>query len=145
MEDNQILFAQIRQTMNRAGEFTCQIGVEITHVGFREAEGILRPDSTHRNPVGSIHGGCICTLMDAVGGAAGTSAGFGCVTVDCAFYFLKASAPDEPLHCRATVVKAGHHIQVVDAWVTNSAGVAVAKGTYTYCMTIPIETRDSNE
>lgn len=133
------LYQTILSQMNHPDAFTRSIGISITYIGPHEAAGELLPDSVHANPLGTIHGGAICTLMDAVGGAAGASSGFGCATIDCTIHFFRASKPSEQLFCRAETLKAGRRIQVFDVSVTNRAGSLLAKGTYTYQLLNRIE------
>lgn len=134
------LFRHILEDMNRKDEFTDSIGIEITSVCPHEAEGILHPRANHVNPVGTVHGGCICALMDAVGGAAGASSGFGCITIDCNLHFFKAAKPSATLYCRATPLSLGHRIQVFDVSVSDADQVQIAKGIYTYRLVQPIGT-----
>lgn len=143
MRDQTTLYRTIMAQMNRPGGFTETIGVTITHIGPFEARGELAPDSTHANPIGTVHGGAICTLMDAVGGAAGASAGYGCATIDCTLHFLCPAAPDQRLFCRAEAVKTGGRIQIFEVSVTGPDGTLCAKGTYTYQRIHPIESEAS--
>lgn len=128
--------AQIRrlilEQMNRKGAFTSFIGIEITDVGELTAEGTLSTLAVHSNPMGSLHGGALFTLMDAVGGAAAASLGKGCATVDCTVHFLSAVVPGDRLCCRAECVKSGRHIMIVRSSVTNQEGKELAVSTLTY-------------
>lgn len=121
----------ILEQMNRTGAFTNFIGVEITRVGELTAEGTLCALTVHANPMGSVHGGALFTLMDAVGGAAAASSGRGCATIDCTVHFLAAAAPGERLCCRAECVKAGKHIMIVKTNVTGKDGRELATGMLT--------------
>lgn len=134
------LFQRIMEEMNREKEFTSSIGVEITAIRRHEAEGLLRPSPSHVNPVGTVHGGCICTLMDAVGGAAGASSGYGCITIDCNLHFFKAAESSATLYCSATPLSLGRRIQVFDVTVYDDEKTPIAKGIYTYRLVQPIDT-----
>lgn len=143
MSDRTALYETIMAQMNRPGGFTKTIGVTITHIGPLEARGELSPDSTHANPLGTVHGGAICTLMDAVGGAAGASAGYGCATIGCTLYFLRPADPTQRLFCWAEAVKSGGRVQIFEVSVTGPDGILRAKGTYTYQRIKPIESEES--
>lgn len=129
----------ILKQMNRSGAFTSSLGVEITEVGDLTAEGAVSTVDVHVNPMGSIHGGVLFTLMDAVGGAAGASSGRGCATIDCTAHFLRAATPGNTLRCRAKCVKSGRHIMIVKTVVTDQEDRELAEGIFTYQRTNPID------
>ena len=137
------LFQTILAQMNCPGAFTQSIGVTITQVAPQEAWGELSPSDTHRNPLGTIHGGAICTLMDAVGGAAGASSGYGCATVDCNIHFIRPCQATQRLYCRARAIKPRGRLQIFDMSVTTESGALIAKGTYTYQLLNRIESEES--
>lgn len=124
--------------MNCSGAFTYEIGIRITEIGNGVAKGCLSPALLHRNPIGTIHGGVIFSLMDAVGGAAGASTGLGCATVDCDIHFLRAVKAGEAISCQALILKNGRQLIVCDVEVENERNEVAAKGTFTYQKMKPV-------
>ncbi len=125
----------IMTQMNKEGAFTSYLGIRISQVGALTAEGTVVSLSVHANPMGTIHGGLLFTLMDAVGGAAGASAGRGCSTIDASVQFLRSAVPGETLTCRAECVKEGTNIIVMRMTVSDPKGRALATGTFVYYRT----------
>ena len=132
-EEQQAIFDAIREHSDRPGTFSAVNGVRLTALSDGGAEGEVRLTAQHLNPLGIVHGGVYCTLMDQVAGAAACSRGSRCVTVDCETRFLDA-ADGGALYGHARAVRMGHTIVVMRAWVTDSRGVTCAEGTYTFRM-----------
>lgn len=132
-EEQQAIFDAIRERSDRPGTFNAVNGVRLTALCDGGAEGEVRLTAQHLNPLGIVHGGVYCTLMDQVAGAAACSRGSRCVTVDCETRFLDA-ADGGALYGHARAVRMGHTIVVMRAWVTDSRGVTCAEGTYTFRM-----------
>ena len=132
------LWQLIKDQMNRKGAYTDSLGIEIVEVGELKAEGTIVAVSVHANPLGTVHGGVLFTLMDAVGGAAGASAGRGCATVNCTVHFLRAAKPGDRLVCRAEVTKSGKHIMIVKTSVMDQDDTELAFGVFTYQRTMDI-------
>ena len=132
-EEQQAIFDAIRERSDRPGTFNATHGICLTALCDGGAEGEVRLTAQHLNPLGIVHGGVYCTLMDQVAGAAACSRGSRCVTVDCETRFLDA-ADGGALYGHARAVRMGHTIVVMRAWVTDSRGVTCAEGTYTFRM-----------
>lgn len=122
---------EILEVTNRKGLFTDSIGVHITRVedGAAESEVIVTP--CHINPIGSVHGGVLVTMMDQAAGTASASVSPRGATVNCDVHFL-ASATEGKLICRAEVLRKGGRINVIHAWVRDEKGLVLADGTYTF-------------
>ncbi|GBF98031.1 hypothetical protein Rsub_11142 [Raphidocelis subcapitata] len=90
----------------------------------------LRPTRAHSNRFGSMHGGCIATLVDVIGSAAiATVSDRGGVSVAINTNYLSPTPIGEDLDIEATVVKRGK--QMATAVVNLSvAGEAVAQGSH---------------
>ena len=97
------------------------------------AEGEVRLTARHLNPLGIVHGGVYCTLMDQVAGAAACTRGSRCRTVNCETRFLGATQGDVLLG-HAQAIHMGRTIVVMRAWVTDASGTLCADGTYTFRM-----------
>ena len=79
------------------GEGTCKARLDI------------RPE--HMNPIGTVHGGCLFTLADAVCGIAASSMGGICTTVNSNIQFLNAAFGPKYLIAEAKPKKLGRKIR----------------------------------
>jgi uncharacterized protein (TIGR00369 family) len=94
-----------------------------------------RPDESAYNPIGAVHGGLVCTLLDSVAGCALHStlpAGKGYTSVEIKVSYLKAvRASSGMLIAVGTVVKAGSRVGFTEGVVTDESGAVVATATST--------------
>ena len=94
-----------------------------------------RPDESAYNPIGTIHGGLICTLLDSVTACAVHStlpAGKGYTSVEIKVSYLKAVRLSSGLlTATGTVVKSGSRVGFAEGVVTDASGAAVATATST--------------
>ncbi|BBZ50578.1 PaaI family thioesterase [Mycobacterium heidelbergense] len=93
------------------------------------------PDGSMYNPLGMVHGGMLCTLLDTVTGCALHTTlpeGVGYTSVEIKVNYLKAvTAASGPLTAVGTVVKAGSRIGFTEATVTDASGALVATASST--------------
>lgn len=93
------------------------------------------PDESAYNPIGAVHGGVVCTLLDSVTGCALHStlpAGKGYTSVEIKVNYLKAvRAGSGVLTATGTVVKAGSRVGFAEGVVTDADGAVVATATST--------------
>lgn len=132
-EKQQAIFDAIRERSDRPGTFNAVNGVRLTALCDGGAEGEVRLTAQHLNPLGIVHGGVYCTLMDQVAGAAACTRGSRCRTVNCETRFLGAAQGDMLLG-HAQAIHMGRTIVVMRAWVTDASGTLCADGTYTFRM-----------
>ena len=92
-------------------------------------------DASMYNPLGMVHGGAVCTLLDSVTGSAlhtTLPAGVGYTSVEIRVNYLKAvTVASGPLTAVGTVVKAGSRIAFTEGKVTDASGNLVATATST--------------
>lgn len=104
----------------------------ITGVTPGSATFICHPDESMYNPIGTIHGGVVCTLLDSVLGCAVHStlpAGYSYTSIDTNVQFLRPVYPDSgPLTATGRVIKSGRRVGFAEGEVINSSGAAVARG-----------------
>lgn len=97
-----------------------------------------RPDTSMYNPLGVVHGGTVCTLLDTVTGCALHTTlpqGIGYTSVEIKVNYLKAmTVASGPLLAVGTVVKAGSRIGFAEGQVTDAAGNLVATASSTLLM-----------
>jgi uncharacterized protein (TIGR00369 family) len=94
-----------------------------------------QPDESAYNPIGAIHGGLVCTLLDSVTGCAVHSTlpqGKGYTSIEIKVNYLKAVRPSSgPLTATGTVVKAGSRVGFAEGVVTDASGAVVATASST--------------
>lgn len=94
-----------------------------------------RPDESAYNPIGAIHGGVVCTLLDSVAGCALHSTlpqGKGYTSVEIKVNYLKAVRLGSGLlTATGTVVKSGARVGFTEGTVTDESGAVVATASST--------------
>jgi uncharacterized protein (TIGR00369 family) len=108
---------------------------EIAEVDSGRVVFACRPDESAYNPIGAIHGGLICTLLDSVTGCAVHSTlpqGKGYTSIEIKVNYLKAVRVNSGLlTATGTVVKSGSRIGFAEGVVTDAGGAVVATATST--------------
>jgi uncharacterized protein (TIGR00369 family) len=93
------------------------------------------PSNRYRNPLGTVHGGWISTILDSALGCAVHStlkAGQGFTTVDLAVSFVRAVHESTgKLRCEANVIHAGGRIATAEGRLVDADGKLYAHGTTT--------------
>ena len=111
------------------------VQMQITEADKGRVTFTCRPDESAYNPIGSVHGGLVCTLLDSVCGCALHStlpAGRGYTSVEIKVNYLKAvRASSGLLTATGTVVRAGGRVGFTEGVVTDESGATVATATST--------------
>ena len=112
--------------------FTDEVGIEVEDAEEGRSRIRLEAGDRHLNPVGTVHGGAIATLVDTAMGAAVKTTGDGSTaTVEMKVTYLEPARPGT-LVADAQVRKRGRRITIVEAEVTQDDElVAHAIGTFT--------------
>jgi uncharacterized protein (TIGR00369 family) len=91
------------------------------------------PDESHYNPIGTVHGGLVCTLLDSALGCAVQSTlaqGQGYTSIEIKVNYLRPVYADAgPLTCVGEVTKPGNRVAFADGVVTDASGKVVATAT----------------
>jgi uncharacterized protein (TIGR00369 family) len=105
----------------------------LTHADRGTATFVCDPDESHYNPIGTVHGGLVCTLLDSVLGCAVQSTlpqGQGYTSIEIKVNYLRpVLAGSGPLTCVGTVTKPGNRVAFADGVVTDGTGKTVATAT----------------
>lgn len=112
--------------------YASHLGIITTEIrpGYAKGELVLEP--YHINAVGSVHGGCIFSLADTMGGAAAASYGTRCTTISSDFHYLSAAIGNKKLVSTASEIKHGKTIRVYDIDVRDENDCLIAKGIFSY-------------
>ena len=118
------------------GGFAELVGTEISSAEEGRATVSLKAEERHLNPSGTVHGGCISTLIDASMAEAlntTTEQGEQPFTIQITVNYMKPGKPGT-LTSTARVRKGGERITIVEAEVVQEDKdevIALATGTYT--------------
>jgi uncharacterized protein (TIGR00369 family) len=99
------------------------------------------PREAFFNPLGTVHGGLACTMLDTALGCVAHStlpAGSGYTSIDIAVSYLRPILPTAgPLTATGTVVKRGRRVVFAEAALTDAAGVSYASATSSLLVVTP--------
>jgi uncharacterized protein (TIGR00369 family) len=105
------------------------------HVEHGKVVFDCRPSHAHYNPIGTVHGGLVCTLLDTAVGCAAHStlaAGVGYTSVEIKVSYLRPVLADTGvLTATGQVIKAGGRVIFAEGNVTTSSGDLVATASST--------------
>ena len=111
------------------------LGMSLMSVSPGQAVFTVLPDESMYNPIGAVHGGIVCTLLDsALGCALHTTlpAGKGYTSVEIKVSYLKAVRPSSGLlTATGRVVRAGSRVGFTEGEVVDASGAVVATATST--------------
>lgn len=119
------------------------VNMTLIEVGHGAVTFQSTPDESHYNPIGVVHGGLVCTLLDsALGCAVHTTlpAGTGYTSIEIKTSFLRpVSAGSGPLTCTGRVIKPGRRVAFAEGEVVDADGrtVATASGSV---LVFPLDT-----
>lgn len=133
-ENRPDVYRALVNNSNNIRGFVRHNNIHVTKLGERYAEGelIVTPDSLNR--WGFVHGGCLVSLADTVGGVAATTTGKSTVTLNNTFNFLRP-ATGSKIKCVAEAVKVGRTIAVFRCTLTDDREREVANGDFTFFFT----------
>ncbi|KQH80541.1 aromatic compound degradation protein PaaI [Mycobacterium gordonae] len=118
-----------------AAPIASHFGMDLIEVGPGTVTFRCVPDESHYNPIGAVHGGLVCTLLDsALGCATHTTlpAGSGYTSIEIKVNYLRSvSAVSGALTCTGRVVKPGRRVAFAEGEVLDGQGklVATASGS----------------
>ena len=132
MDDETYFRELIKYRNSGVNFFASHIDVEITDIGLGTAVGQIVVQQHHGNPIGSIHGGCLFSLADTVGGAAAVSRRRPVTTVSSSINYVNAAMNPKLLIGKATEIKAGKKTCVYRVDVFDETGKLLTTATNTY-------------
>ena len=108
------------------------MGIRTTSMDSGQAKGELYISQKHMNISNAVHGGCIFSLADTIGGSAASSYGDSVVTVSGNINYLTPAIGSKKIVAAANAIKKGKRITVCDVEISDEKGTILAKGTFTY-------------
>jgi uncharacterized protein (TIGR00369 family) len=106
------------------------LGFTMTRIAEGEVWFSCQPDESHFNPIGMVHGGLVCTLLDSVLGCAGHTllpAGVGYTSIEIKVSYLRSVAPAGGLlTAHGWVTKPGRRVLFVEGDVRDAGDKVVA-------------------
>lgn len=109
------------------------LGFTLAHIGDGEAIFRSTPDSSVYNPLGTVHGGWLCTLLDSAAGCAVHTllpAGVGYTTVEIKVSFLEAvHAGSGRIEVTGRALKVGRRIAFAEAHARDERSHLVGHAT----------------
>lgn len=125
MIEGRVPFPPVSQLIDMNGMQAREGWIEVT----------MRAQEFHYNPIGSVHGGMLATLLDTAAGCAVHSTlrtGEGYTSLDLNTKFLRAVTLDSGLlRCEGRVLQRGRRTALAQAELTDAAGRLVAHATST--------------
>lgn len=109
------------------------LGMELVSVDDGRAVFRCTPDESVYNPIGMVHGGFLCTLLDSAAGCAVHTrlpAGVGYSSVEIKVSFMKALKVDGgPIEVHGEVLRLGRRVAFAEARAINAKGDLVGHAT----------------
>ncbi len=113
--------------------------------GDGRAVMVLQPGEAHYNPIGSVHGGIIATVLDSVMGCAVHTklpAGSAYTTLEIKVNYLRSVTADSgPMRAIGTVVHAGRRTAMAESTLVDASGKIHAQASTT-CLIFQLPSAD---
>jgi uncharacterized protein (TIGR00369 family) len=117
------------------------MGGQLATVDNGTASFTLEPQESHYNPIGVVHGGIVCTMLDSATGCAVHSTldvGWGYTSIDLNVSYLRAVTLDSGLLTfTGRVIKGGRRVAFATAEGVDAAGNVVATATSSLLVIAP--------
>lgn len=111
------------------------MNMQLASIEKGQAVFTLDPDDSLYNPIGAVHGGAICTILDSAAGCAVHStleAGWGYTSVEIKVNYIRGTTSDSGrLTATGTLRKAGSRIAFAEAELVDSKGRIIATASST--------------
>lgn len=112
--------------------FMKDIGLKSLEIGegYAKSEVVIEP--RHINPIGSVHGGVLYTIADAVGGTAAVSRGKMVTTLSGSMNYLRPAINCKKVIGESREIKVGKNVCVYEVMLRDETGKELALATMTY-------------
>lgn len=105
------------------------LGIDMGHVEIGDVTFVCTPDESVYNPIGVVHGGLVCTLLDSALGCAVQStlpAGVGYTSLEIKISYLRPVHAGVELVAHGWVRKAGRRVAFAEGDVRDRDGAILA-------------------
>lgn len=111
--------------------------IKYSHLTFTEieegkAKAEIAVDADQLNPMGTVHGGCLFSICDTVGGTAAMTHGVAVTTTTGTISYLNPAAGCGRLYAEAVELKAGKTLYRYDVYIRNEEGILICKADMEY-------------
>lgn len=120
-------------------QFSRKTNLQLIELEEGYAKGQVKVDETLMNTYGIIHGGCLFSVMDTVGGIAAMTHGDRVTTLNGQIHFLHAAKDCEFLYVETEEIKVGRTILDYNVKVSTQKGKVVCQGSLEYFRLGPLE------
>lgn len=108
------------------------IGLEMLELREGYAEGRIPVKEESKNPLGTMHGGCLYSLADIVSGTAATLRGNYVTTVSGELSYLRPAVDTEYVTAKAREIRFGKNLAVYRVDLVDDAGTVLDIATFTF-------------
>lgn len=108
------------------------VGLEMLELREGYAEGRIPVKEESKNPLGTMHGGCLYSLADIVSGTAATLRGNYVTTVSGEFSYLRPAVDTEYVTAKAREIRFGKNLAVYRVDLVDDAGTVLDIATFTF-------------
>jgi len=118
--------------------FIKNLNINITELAKGYAKAEITVDKDLLNPMGSVHGGCLFSICDTVGGTAAMTHGVVVTTTMASISYIHPGTGDK-LIAETTEIKAGTNLYRYDVCIYDKRGLLVCKANMEYFMVAKLD------
>ena len=118
--------------MIEENSFAKTIGLEMLELREGYAEGRIPVKEESKNPLGTMHGGCLYSRADIVSGTVATLRGNYVTTVSGEFSYLRPAADTQYVTAKAQEIRFGKNLAVYRVDLVDDAGTVLDIATFTF-------------
>lgn len=126
------LYEFLKQRVQNAQGYIRFSHLNFTELGEGSAKAKVQVDEDLLNPMGTVHGGCLFSICDTVGGTAAMTHGVAVTTTMASISYLNPAPGSGILTAEAVELKAGQNLFRYDVFVRDEQGTLVCKAELEY-------------
>lgn len=126
------LYDFLKQRVNGDEGYIKYNHLVFTELGTGSAKAEVTVDEELLNPMGSVHGGCLFSICDTVGGTAAMTHGVAVTTTMGTISYLNTAKGCTRLDVEAVELKAGRTLYHYDVFVRDEKGTLICKADMEY-------------
>lgn len=126
------LYDFLKQRVQKDDGFIKYSHLTFTELGEGSAKAEIAVDKDQLNPMGTVHGGCLFSICDTVGGTAAMTHGVAVTTTTGNISYLNPAAGCEKLYAEAVELKAGRTLYRYDVYIRDEQGTLICKADMEY-------------